>query len=326
MRTFIWLLLLLILFFTFLTGYAFISGKFKNCGCFGDCIPISPLTSFLKDVALTIMIVYLFVYRSQIRPLFTSKVTAAGIALATIFSFGMQWYTLTYLPIADCLPYKKENNISEKMKIPEGARPDSFAIRFVYTKGGKDFEFSPSELPADLASYEFVKRTDKLIRKGNADPPIKGFALSGKTDIDSTSIVLNQPFAFLVFVEKFKNISKWKSEFSEIYLEANTKNIPVYLVTAQPSAADQALKGTEFESIQVFKCDNTAIRTAARANPTLYLLKKGTIKGKWSPAEFKAAKTRLVMIPVQNAIPVDPGIGDGTMPGDQPVSNEQPNP
>src|SRR3982750_2237112 len=53
-RLFSWLLLLLIIFFTFLTGYAYFSGKFKNCGCFGDCLPISAKESFLKDIALLI--------------------------------------------------------------------------------------------------------------------------------------------------------------------------------------------------------------------------------------------------------------------------------
>src|SRR5918997_487631 len=33
-RLFSWLLLLLILFFTFLTGYAVLSGKIRECGCF----------------------------------------------------------------------------------------------------------------------------------------------------------------------------------------------------------------------------------------------------------------------------------------------------
>jgi len=47
-KLFSWLLLLLILFFTFLTGYAYLSGKFKTCGCFGDCIPITAQASFLK--------------------------------------------------------------------------------------------------------------------------------------------------------------------------------------------------------------------------------------------------------------------------------------
>src|SRR4030095_15809783 len=74
-RLFSWLLLLLIIFFTFLTGYAYLSGKFKNCGCFGDCIPITPLTSFGKDVLLTILIVFLFVKRRLIKPVFPSRLT-----------------------------------------------------------------------------------------------------------------------------------------------------------------------------------------------------------------------------------------------------------
>jgi hypothetical protein len=39
----------------------------------------------------------------------------------------------------------------------------------------------------------------------------------------------------------------------------------------------------------VLKCDGTAIKTAARANPTLYLLKGGTVAGKWSYADFSDA-------------------------------------
>jgi DoxX. len=55
-KLFSWLLLLLIIFFTFLTGYAYFSGKFRNCGCFGDCLPITPGTSFIKDLILLVLI------------------------------------------------------------------------------------------------------------------------------------------------------------------------------------------------------------------------------------------------------------------------------
>ncbi len=48
MRLFSWLLLLLIIFFTFLTGYAYLSGKVRECGCFGDCIPLTAGQSFTK--------------------------------------------------------------------------------------------------------------------------------------------------------------------------------------------------------------------------------------------------------------------------------------
>ena len=64
------LLLVLILFFTFLTAYAFLSGKFKNCGCFGDCLPITPFASFIKDLVLLVMIGFLLVFQRYITPAF----------------------------------------------------------------------------------------------------------------------------------------------------------------------------------------------------------------------------------------------------------------
>ncbi|MDP9230969.1 MAG: DoxX family protein, partial [Bacteroidota bacterium] len=304
MKLFSWLLLLLIIFFTFLTGFAYLSGKFKNCGCFGDCIPITPLASFLKDILLMVLIGFLFFNRQKIKPVFSNSVTFISMLAATVLSFGLQWYVLNYLPIVDCLPFKKGNNIMEKMKIPAGAVPDSFAIMFVYEKNGKQFEFSPSELPADLATYKFVNRKDKLIRKGNAEPPIKGFSLSGQSNIDSTQIVLTQPYSILFFCENFNTpVSNWKNDFEKLYTEAKQKNISVYIVTTTLDEANKVLTATPFSGIPVFKCDYTAIRTAARTNPCLYLLKQGTIVNKWSYKNLEAATHNIRFVPVQNVEP-----------------------
>src|SRR5258706_5897893 len=62
MRLTTWLMLLLILFFTFLTGYAWYTGKITDCGCFGDAIKLTPSETFYKDIALTILIVLIFIY------------------------------------------------------------------------------------------------------------------------------------------------------------------------------------------------------------------------------------------------------------------------
>jgi uncharacterized membrane protein YphA (DoxX/SURF4 family) len=282
-KLFSWLLLLLILFFTFLTGYTYVTGKPTNCGCFGDCIPITSKTSFLKDVLLTLLIGFIFWKRDAIKPAFTQSTSLLLMLLITLFSFGIQWYALKYLPPVDCLPYKKGNNIPEKMKAPAGALPDSFAIRFIYEKGGKQFEFAPADLPADLDSYNYVSREDKLIRKGNAEPPIKGFALTGISGEDSTSVVLAQPTAILLFSEDFSTpFEAWKDEFIQLYKKAQSKNIPVYVVTGRRDEVIQHFNGTPLAGIPVFACDHTAIRTAARANPTLYLLKNGNVVEKQS--------------------------------------------
>jgi uncharacterized membrane protein YphA (DoxX/SURF4 family) len=303
-KLFSWLLLLLIIFFTFLTGYAYLSGKFRNCGCFGDCIPITAKTSFIKDVLLTILIGFLFWKRDLIRPLFGDRPNTLLMALITVIAFGIQWYTLTYLPVFDCLPFKKGNNISEQMKMPSNAIPDSTVITFVYEKDGKQVEFTADNFPEDFNTppYRFINRYDRIIRKGkNNEPPIKGFVLSGASNIDSTAIVLSQPYAALVFIENYSvPVSKWKKDFTEFYLKAKEKNIPVWIVTGNLPEADKQLKGTSFSDIPKFKLDFTAIRTAARTSPALYLLKQGTIIGKWSYKNFNDARSSVEELPGQN--------------------------
>jgi hypothetical protein len=297
---------LLILFFTFLTGYTYITGEPKNCGCFGDCLPISSKVSFLKDVALTLLIAFLFWHRNKIKPLFSRKTGTIVMSFIILLSFAFQWYVLTYLPIVDCLPFKKGNNINEKMKMPANAIPDSTVITFVYQKEGKEIEFTADRFPPDFNAdtYKFIRRYDKVVRKGkNNEPPIKGFVLSGHSNIDSTQIVLSHPYAFLLFCEDFsKPVHKWKDEFEKIYAHAGAKNIPCYLVTGRMDQVAEALSGTKFADIPVFKCDFTAIRTAARTNPCLYLLQNGNVNGKWSYKEMEDAFSQLEAIPSQQPL------------------------
>jgi hypothetical protein len=101
--------------------------------------------------------------------------------LVTVFSFGLQWYALRYLPPVDCLPFKRGNSIPEKMKMPANAVPDSIVMTFVYDKQGQKVEFTADKFPGDFndSLYKFINRYDKLIRKGkNNEPPIKGFSLT----------------------------------------------------------------------------------------------------------------------------------------------------
>lgn len=288
------LLLVLMIFFTFLTGYAYLSGKFRNCGCFGDCIPITPLTSFVKDLVLLGLIVFLAAQKKYITPLFSGRSGAAVLISSLIAALGLQWYALNYLPVVDCLPFEKGNNIAEQMRLPKNAVPDSFAIRFVYEKEGKQHEFAPENLPADLGTYKFVKRTDKLVRKGNAEPPLKGFALTDSSGADFTNDVLNQPECFLLIGEDLqKGNDKWIDDFKTLVAVAGKKGIPVYVVTSSIVKAQNVLAAHRLSGLPVFSCDYTAIRTAARTNPTLYRLRSGTVEKKFSHKEIDAAAQAL---------------------------------
>ncbi len=276
------LLLILIIFFTFLTAYAFWSGKFKNCGCFGDCLPISPLTSFLKDIVLLALILFLLFFQRYIQPIFSKRTQALTLLASLLFTFGLQWYVLNYLPLADCLPFKKGASIPEEMKIPANAVQDSFAMKFIYEQEGKRFEFAPEELPSDLNNYTFIDRTQKLVRKGNAEPPIKGFSLTGIGGTDSTTAILQLPQAILLFCEYLKkDTPAWIEDFKEIKIKALQNNIPVFIITPDVAGAQQLFSKNNLNDVPIFSCDNTAVKTAARTNPTIFLIEEGIVKKKY---------------------------------------------
>lgn len=287
----LWLLLALILFFTFLTGYAYLSGKFTNCGCFGDCLPITPLTSFGKDLILTAMILVLLFGKKYITPIGNSKQRRFVLVVSLLVTFLLQVYALNYLPVVDCLPFKKGNNIAEQTKAPVNAVQDSFDIKFIYEKKGKQYEFAPESLPPDFNTYKFIDRKQTLVRKGNADPPIKGFSLTGLSGQDSASVILAQPEAVLFFSQN--SSSTWVQEVNPILNAAKAQKIPVYI--ASPSAPDALalFKSNNSDGIQFFSTDFTVVRTAARTDPTLYILERGTIKKKYSKNSLRKAASDL---------------------------------
>ena len=307
MKLFSWLLLLLMIFFTILTGYTYKTGRPTNCGCFGDCIKITPEYSFYKDLLLSALILIILFARKHIKPLFPPGLNTFSMLLVTVFSFGLQWYALKYLPPVDCLPFKKGNNIPEKMKMPANAVPDSIVMTFVYEKQGQKIEFTADKFPADFndSLYKFISRYDKLVKKGkNNEPPIKGFSLTGasvmdtisgtESNVEMTSIILSQPKSLLLLNTDIPGESSgWKKDLLSIYAEAGKKGIPFYFVTKDREAAIAVFKKMGFENAQVLACDFTAIRTAARVSPTLYLLKNGTVEGKWSYANFNDAKAAI---------------------------------
>jgi hypothetical protein len=90
----------------------------------------------------------------------------------------------------------------------------------------------------------------------------------------------------------------WNKDLSVVLTMARAKQIPVFFITGEYEnmtswVGQQGLTGL----VTVLKCDGTAIKTAARANPTLYLIKGGTILRKWSYADFRN------VIPAVNELP-----------------------
>ena len=295
MKLFSWLLLLLIIFFTFLTGFALFSGKIKTCGCFGDCIPLTAQQSFIKDLILLLLILVIFIKKDVIKPVFNTSVSSSLIVLTILFCTVSQWYVLKHLPVIDCLAYKKGNNILEEMKTPEGAVADSFAIKFRYRKAGKEVEFGSDNFPEDFndSTYQFIDRVQELVRPGTAVAPITDFILYSESGTDTTLSILNQQdYYVMLFTKDASEAEKnWNKNATNVSNICRQKQVNFYVVTATTEAAQKQLPATN--DIQYLKCDATVIKTAGRVNPTYFVMKQAKIVGKYANSDYEKVINQL---------------------------------
>jgi uncharacterized membrane protein YphA (DoxX/SURF4 family) len=284
-----WLLFLLTLFFTFLTAYVLFSGKIRACGCFGDCIPLTPIQTFTKDIVLTVLIILILAQQKYIQLLFKNSMATAMVLLALVAVLFLQFYVLKHLPLKDCLPYKPGNNILELRKMPKDAVQDKFSYSFVYEKAGTKKDFDVAALPD--SSWTFVERKQTLVSKGkNNVPLINDFSFTTASGTDTTEAILNQPGEYyLLFVKDgYTGDEEWSATIA--FMMTRDKSKPIYVITSQPKEANQLFNlGREPVNVPIFSCDGTAIKTAARATPTLYKMKGPVVQNKWGWADLSKA-------------------------------------
>jgi len=276
----LWLLLGLIVFFSFLTGYALFSGKIKTCGCFGDCIPLTPKTSFIKDIVLLVSIVILLINHKKAKSNTHTYLGIFVLLLTTSMVGYGQYYVLAHLPFIDCLPYKVGNDIVEKMKLPEGAIKDSVSIQMEFEKAGKTYFFDANHFPENFDStYVYKNRKENVVRKGNGLlPAIVDFEITNINGEDTSKALFATEIPYvLVFAGKIEANVPWENLLSSLHKKYKL----VYIVTANKAGAQQFLAK---ENILIG--DITMIKTAARVWPSLLIMNGSTIMQKTSYIDY----------------------------------------
>ncbi|MFT3795930.1 BT_3928 family protein [Flavobacterium sp.] len=275
----VWSLLLMIVFFTFLTFYSAYFNKVTDCGCFGDALKLTPWESFTKDVVLLFFILILFFNMKLIKPILGKKPTNLLVAISLFLCCFMGYWVLNHLPLKDFRAYKVGTNIQKGMEIPEGAPKAIVEMIFIYKVNGVDKEFTDKELDKIPAGATFVDRKDKVISEGYK-PPIHDFTME-KDGSDYKDELLQEP-KLLVFVsyELEKAEATGMRQLEKLNQQAKAKGYKVIGMTAS-SESEIAKNKKQFGlTFDYYFCDATTLKTIERANPSIVVLEKGTIKQK----------------------------------------------
>ncbi len=276
----VWSLLLMIVFFTFLTFYSAYFNKVTDCGCFGDALPLTPWESFTKDVILLILILVLFFGQKYIRPVLPVS-THKWIVFASFTAcLGFAYYVLMHLPVFDFRAYKIGTNIQEGMEIPEGAPKAEFAYhwKFKLSNGKEQIITTSGDYPSVVG--KFIDVETETIKEGY-EPPIHDFAIE-KDDVDYTSEFLAKENLILIVTYNLsKSEAEGFSKVKEITDKAISNGYDVIGLTASTPQDISLVQQKHGLSFEFYTTDETALKTILRSNPGIVKLSKGTILEKW---------------------------------------------
>ena len=259
------LLLLIILFFTFLTFYSAYFNKVTDCGCFGAAIKLTPWTSFGKDIFLLILILVIVYYRKKFKPLPTGLI----VLLSTIASLGIAVYALRHLPIIDLLPYRVGASIPAQMKASEPLR-----YQYIFEKDGKTSKYE--QYPSDTT----LIFKEMIVLNEDAKPKITDYKV-WNDEGDFTEESFKGKKLFLI-IKNFTDINTAAfPDISKLINQVKNKGIEPIILTSGDSGEIQKFMQEHQLSIPYYSVDATVLKTISRSNPGLWLLQDGIVKGKW---------------------------------------------
>ncbi|MEY4898134.1 MAG: hypothetical protein RL525_1527 [Bacteroidota bacterium] len=295
MRLTIAITAVLILFFTFLTGYSAYFNKVTDCGCFGDFLKLKPWHSFYKDLVLSGLILIMIAGVKLNIPWFSKPfgVKLMGVLSVLTLAFGV--YCYMYLPVWDFLPYKIGNNIKTVMTfVPEGERSsDSIEITWVLYKsnkqGGTDsITCTTAEFEAKMGEgYQFdaaKSQRKKLVIEGYKSP-IHDFAINNnQTGADMKDSFLNAEGYQLVYVAPYidQAYTGGMDDLRALFTWGNAHGVRIYPLTASSDQPAGEFAKANKLPVTFYSADQKMLMTMARYNPTVFFLKGAEILGKWS--------------------------------------------
>lgn len=139
-----WAFLLLVIFFTILTGFTYLTGyvpsgvnffefsqwgpytetnmRVTDCGCFGDFIKLVPKISFFKDLVLLVPAFYFVFRHKDMHQLFTPKIRSIAAWSATVLLILFCLRNFYWgLPVIDFRPFKVGTDLYQKKTMEEEA-------------------------------------------------------------------------------------------------------------------------------------------------------------------------------------------------------------
>ncbi|WP_055435822.1 BT_3928 family protein [Lacinutrix algicola] len=274
----VYMLLAMIVFFTFLTFYAAYFEVVKDCGCFGDFLPLKPWESFTKDLILLILILVLVAGIKYIKPLFGKFPTTILALLGFIGSLWFGYHVLMHLPTWDFRAYAVGKNIAEGIVVPDDAQKAVQEYTWTFNVGGENLEYiTDGSYPTVDGEYVGVE-TKVLVEA--YDPPVKDFSIETEDEDFTTKFLAEDHLIMVVAYNLEKANEQGLKNIKKVTDKAIENGYTVIGLSSSGDEDKQYAKEKYGFDFDFYLCDEKALKTVVRSNPGILKLEKGTVMQK----------------------------------------------
>lgn len=280
-RTCAWLIGLIMAGMLPLTLYIMIADPVADCGCFGDMWVISNTATFLKNVVLTALVIYLILRNSSLPGLFTtySQWLVAVIAIIYVLLIAIFGYNIQ--PLIDFRPYPVGTPIGELARNSgDGYIPEYI---FVYEKDGVRRDFTEDSIPDD--SWVFVERKEKPA-EGNISHDSIGYdgmiTVYDENGDDATADAISaEGEEILLLIPDLHGIDVSSTYLiNEIDRHINSRGGTMAAIIAADSEGVDMWRDLSMASYPIYTSEDTSIKEIARGSIAVVYLSDGIIRWK----------------------------------------------
>lgn len=256
-----------------LTAYIAIADPVPDCGCFGDFIIISNTATFLKNIVLSALVIYLLKYNTRVKGLYRHSLQWQTVAVSLVFVVTVSFIGYRYQPVVDFRPFKTGS------VFPPASAEDDPDVTFVYSKDGEEREYDIDNLPD--STWTFVSRID---RTGATED--NSFAVFDGYDDVTGMLVSDKPLLLLVVNDPgagYLYRSRLAMQFAGLIEREGGE-----MVAILAADADDVEKWRNLAAIDtdIFTADDTSLKMLARGDTALVYIVDGHIVWKRNIASF----------------------------------------
>lgn len=271
-RSAVWILLLMMAFMLPLTLYIAVANPVADCGCFGDFLVISNTATFIKNIFLTAMLVYLVPFNHRAEGLFVPYVQWIVGGLLSLYILIVALYGYNVQPLIDFRRFAPGTELLSTTGTDESGDVD---FEFIYEKDGRKESFTIDNLPD--STWTFI---DRKLLSGSEDIS-DGFSVIVDGEDVAPEIIDTETDQFVVTIPELRAV-----DLSYTYLLNELNDYISERGGSMVALVNGDDKGIEWwrdvsmASYPIYSAEPTLIKELARGRAAIVYLHEGVVEWK----------------------------------------------